>query len=463
MRYQLKYFGMKKIPFAIITGLCFFIQLMTSGCKKYLDAKPDKQLIIPSTVEDLQALMDDYKTLNESDPAAAEMSCDNYYLSDADWSGLAEDQRRLYTWEKDYVFPAWPNQWSYAFDVVFIANSVLDNIDKVPVTSSNQAAWNSVKGQALFHRAKEFSHIAFIWCSAYDPTTAATDLGIPLRLSSDFNKPSIRASVQETYDRITTDLQEAVQLLPITQVSVLRPSKPAAYGLLSRVYLSMRRYELAGRYADSALQLNSTLLNYNTINASLARPFARFNSEVVMDSYAGNYPPLSNNRAKIDSLLYLTYAGNDLRKTIFFRNNNNGTYGFKGTYSGGTGGFTGIANDENYLTRAECHARSGNTNAAMDDLNTLLITRWRSGTFVPLAASTPEEALDIILLERRKELLYRGLRWMDIKRLNKEGTGITLKRIINGQTYLLPPNDYRYAVALPEDVIRLSGMQQNPR
>ena len=52
---------------------------------------------------------------------------------------------------------------------------------------------------------------------------------------------------------------------------------------------------------------------------------------------------------------------------------------------------------------------------------------------------------------------------MDIKRLNKDGAGITLKRVINGETFLLPPNDPRYAVAIPEDVIATTGMQQNPR
>lgn len=449
-----------------ITGIVLALLVTGSSisCKKYLDAKPNKQLMVPSTVEDLQALLDSYKTVNESDPAAAEMSSDNYYLTDPDWNTLSEDQRRLYTWEADRVFPLWPNQWSYAYEPVFIANTVLDNYEQVAQQTKNVAALNNVKGQALFHRAKAFSHIAFVWAPAYDQTTANTDLGIPLRLSSDFNELSVRASVAQTYKQIVSDLLEATSLLPVSQVSVLRPSKPAAYGLLSRIYLSMRRYELAGLYADSALQLNSVLLDYNTINANLARPFARFNKEVVMDTYAGNFPTLSNNRAKIDSLLYASYAVNDLRRTVFFRSNNNGSYGFKGTYSGGTAGFTGIANDENYLIRAECHARAGRVTEAMNDLNTLLITRWKVNSFVPFTASSPAEALAIILLERRKELLYRGLRWMDLKRLNKEGAAITIKRVVNnGNVYTLAPNDLRYAVAIPEDLLQISGMPQNPR
>lgn len=57
----------------------------------------------------------------------------------------------------------------------------------------------------------------------------------------------------------------------------------------------------------------------------------------------------------------------------------------------------------------------------------------------------------------------RGLRWMDLKRLNKDSANIILTRQVNGQTYTLQPNDLRYALPLPEDIIQITGMQQNPR
>lgn len=99
----------------------------------------------------------------------------------------------------------------------------------------------------------------------------------------------------------------------------------------------------------------------------------------------------------------------------------------------------------------------------MGYLNNLLAKRWKTGTFVPITASSQTDALNIISRERRKELLIRGVRWSDLKRYNRDGANITLTRTVNGQTYTLPPNDLRYAIAIPEDIITLTGMPQNPR
>jgi hypothetical protein len=96
----------------------------------------------------------------------------------------------------------------------------------------------------------------------------------------------------------------------------------------------------------------------------------------------------------------------------------------------------------------------------MDDLNTLLIKR-HSPAFIPLTASSAQEALDIVLMERRKELLMRGIRWSDIKRLNKESRNIIPTRVINNQIYTLAPNEDRYALPLPTDIVNLTGIAQN--
>jgi hypothetical protein len=139
---------------------------------------------------------------------------------------------------------------------------------------------------------------------------------------------------------------------------------------------------------------------------------------------------------------------------------------FKGSYSGSglVATFDGIANDELYLIRSECYARTGNINAAIADLNGLLKKRWKTGTFVPVTTSDAKAALKLILSERKKELIFRGLRWSDLRRLNTdEQFKVTLYRHIGGQQYSLTPGDKRYVMPIPDNEINIDGLAQNPR
>jgi hypothetical protein len=450
----------RKVYFILFVA---FIIATQPSCKKYLTAKPDKALAVPSALQDLQALLDDFIDVNSNDAAATVQSVDDFYVTDNDYNTISDNQaRQLYTWGTEAVFASFPNDWSYEYDKVNIANTILDNLDAIERTAANATEWDNVKGQALLLRARSFQIIAWIWAKAYDPSTASTDLGIPLRLHADFNIPSVRATLRETYDRIISDYKQCIPLLPQTPVHVLRASKPAAYALLARTYLSMRDYDNCGLYTDSCLNLFSYLLDYNSLNASASYPVKRYNNEVIMDERISVPNLFVGTKAKIDTLLYQSYTASDLRKTIFFKNNN-GFYTFKGSYEGVSAMFSGIATDEVILMKAECLARKDNTNGAMDALNSLLVTRWKSGYFVPLTAVDANNALAIILQERRKELIRRGLRWMDIKRLNKEGAGITMKRTVEGKMYSIVPNSPRYAFPIPDDIIRFTGMEQNPK
>jgi hypothetical protein len=94
-----------------------------------------------------------------------------------------------------------------------------------------------------------------------------------------------------------------------------------------------------------------------------------------------------------------------------------------------------------------------------------MIKRWsNNGSWAPFTASNSTEALNLILEERRKELVFRGLRWTDLRRLNKQGYNITLKRVLDGKTHILSPGDDRWVFPIPPDVIDANpGMRQNPR
>ena len=114
-----------------------------------------------------------------------------------------------------------------------------------------------------------------------------------------------------------------------------------------------------------------------------------------------------------------------------------------------------------YLVGAESNAWLGNLDAALEDVNLLLKKRWdKTKTFVPISGTTKAEVLAKIRLERRKELLMRGVRWIDIKRYNREGENIVPRRNIKGSIISLPVGSPLYALPLPSDIISL-GIPQN--
>lgn len=439
------------------------------SCKKYLDLKSSNALVVPSTLSDYQALLDDNATMNTAKSASfGESSTDDYFWLDSRLATAPLRTIGMYTWKPvDYNYP---NDFSTCYLPVYNANLCLEGLEKIPVTSQNQAQWNNVKGSAHFFRAFYFSQLTFNYAKAFDSASASTDLGIMLRLKSDFNDAPGRASVQASYNQILSDAKLAIDFLPNIPIHPMRPSKAACYGLLARVYLMMRVYDSAFKYSDLALGINSSLIDYNGgtgINGSVsaATPFTAFHPEVIFQSTMNINQLLHHpsGGGLMDTVLYATYNNNDLRKTAFF-GASSGYFRFKGNYAADALNlFAGLATDEMYLIRAECYARSGNTTASMGDLNALMKKRWKNTVVYPtVTASTPAAALSIVLTERRKELLLRSLRWIDIKRQNKEGANITLKHVMAGQTYTLAPNANYYALPLPLDMLNISGVQQNP-
>lgn len=443
-----------------------------AGCnkKEFLEAKPDSDLFIPTTLDDFQALLDNDIVMNET-PVLGDLSADNFYIPNSYWQGLNTKEKNAYVWLPE-TFEGLTNDisdWNSPYKQVFYANVILEGLSKLPVTGSNETRWKYIKGGALFARAHAFYQVAQVFAPVYSSNSIGEKEGIPLRLSPGVDERSVRSSVHETYNRIINDLQEASSLLPaeIPFNNRNRSSRPAALALLARVYLSMDNYAAAKTYADSCLQLHSTLIKYDTLNQGALLPFTKYNAETIYISQfvTGNVlRGISVPNCIVDSNLYRSYAANDLRSVIFYRvHPTSGNINPKGSYTGSNQLFTGLATDEVYLIKAECEAHLGNTAAAMDDLNTLLAARWKANTFTALSAPDADSALKIIIRERRKELPFRGLRWTDLRRFNKTDANITLTRKLGSQTYELKPGDLRYTLLIPPDVINLSGIQQNPR
>ena len=432
--------------------------LLLANCNRFLDEKSDSTLATAETLADNQALLDDYATL-ASNSTSGEIAAEDVFVTDADFNTMYDEaMKRLYTWQPSYVSLPTGSDWENCFGRIKIYNTVLFNLDHYQIGNSE-----NVEGQALLLRGAAYLEATQIWCLAYDKNTAETKLGLPLRLDPDMNIPSVRSTLQETYSQILADLHRAVILLPVNQLAVSRPSKITALAYLSRAYLYMGDYTNALKYGKEALSYHAGLMNFNTLNPASAYPIKNKNVEVLLPTLMSYSPFLTTTKAKINQDLYQSYDLNDLRKTIFFKPLATGEILFKGNYSGSTTRMTCIATDEVYLNVAEAQAYLDDKTSAMRTLNDLLTTRWKSGTFTELSASSGAQALQIIRTERRKELLMRGLRWADLKRYNREGANINLSKTISGQLFTLPPNDLRYAIAIPEDIIKMTGMPQNPR
>lgn len=448
--------GLQKISLFLLLLIIFL-----PSCKKYLDAKTDKSLVIPSTLDDAQALLDDYQGMNQFFPSVGNISDDDYYLLDSYFNSQNETYRNYYTWSKDALDET---DWNYMYGIVLNADIAIETIDKQPASIANSEKAKNIKGQALFFRALGFYNVVQYYAAPYDSITASSMPGIPLRLSSDATKTSTRATLEKSWEQITNDLTTAISLLDVNNSILSRPDKTSAFAALAAIYLDMGKFKQAKNYSDSSLQLDHTLMDFNTLDTNKIYPFERFNDEVLFSSVTQYPTMLSLNNYKVDSLLYQSYDTNDLRRKLYFKANGPATVGFMGSYDGTALPFNGIATDEVYLIKAECRAREGLTDSALATLNKLMITRWKTGTFVPFVASDPDEALRIILKERRKELILRSRRWFDLRRLNKESKfAKKLTRIENGTTYTLPPGDARYVFPIPAQVIELTGMEQNSR
>ncbi len=442
--------------------LVLFIVGYASSCKKYLDEKSNKTLVVPSSLEDLQGMLDNDFDMNTKNSSFGQTSDDDYFMTQDTYNAVSDLDRFVYTWRpKDYTYP---NDWGYGYTPVFISNYCLDQLKKVERTKQNKIKWNNVNGSAHFFRAYYFLNLIWEFSKAYDEQTSVSDLGIVLRLSSDFNIPSTRSTVKQCYDQVISDLKEANDDLPDNPIHPLRPSKAASCATLARTYLSMRQYDSAYKYADLALKIKTDLLDYNSseVDPSSTVPFQPYNKEIIFyTTQSGRYLPIFSFFSFVDTTLFASYSDNDLRKTIFYFPQGN-YQSFKGQYTANPYlFFSGITTAEMMLTKAECLARKGQLSEAMSELNRLLPNRYITGTFTPLSATTKAIAIARVLSERRKELTMRALRWIDIKRLNKEGANILLKRIIGTETFSLAPNDKYYALPLPKDIIEQTGMPQN--
>lgn len=117
------------------------------------------------------------------------------------------------------------NYWSYAYEAIARANNVIANVPAVPM---DEGLKNRIVGEAKFIRAYVYFNLVNIYGQ------------VPLKLQPQLTQEAIHvplSSVETVYSQITSDLTEAVAVLPVSYgtTDVGRVTKGAALGMLGKV------------------------------------------------------------------------------------------------------------------------------------------------------------------------------------------------------------------------------------
>lgn len=450
---------MMKYTVAII-----LIVLQITACQKkdLLKEKQGTAIIVPTTPGDMQALLDNEDVFGPT--TSLNFICaDEFYFTDAALLGMKQSIANAYRYQNfrfdnDEEVPDWNNAYTQAY----YANNVLAGVSRLR-GSIDDKILNPLAGDAYFKRSYAFFNVAQVFALSYDSNTASKLPGIPLRLTIDRDEVLERSSIEDTYKTIIDDLLMAVDLLPptIDQVHRNRSSRPTAYALLARVYLSMGAYDQALNAAGKSLAGYDSLLDFNAVILNTGLLVNATNAETLYQSKMTSngdilYDAMVKKEAFVEPGLLALYKSGDLRRSVFFSKSSPAA--FKPGYFGKIEPFTGLGVAELYLIMAECLVRQGDINTGLFYLNKLLKSRWKTGQYIPYTAASPEVVLNVILQERRKELVFRGLRYTDVRRLNQTPLLHPLSRTVQGHTYELSPNDLKFALPIPEQVLRFNKL-----
>lgn len=447
------------------------VSFATSCKKDYLETKPSyaatEQTQLGSSVETITA------ALNGAEQelfafAAEDISGghDNYGQKSWDLSNdLMGDDMVVnaagYGWyNRDYQYTEWQSAntgrrsditWRRYYRIVAQMNTILKYINSIPNSTKEQR--DAIAGQAKGMRAYAYFYLINSMQQTYAGNT--TKPGVPVVTDSIVASGQGRGKVQDVYDQITRDLNDAESLLAgKTFADKAAFDIHVVQGFRARVELLKENWQVAANYAKAAYagftlldakqykQGFSVIANNPEVmwGSIIAGPQVTFYASFFshMDVKTGGYAALGQQK-KITKYLYDKIPVGDVRKTVFQQA---GTLTpSNGDYTSAIAGYTTPSSlsplynqlkfrvptpgswvadyiymraSEMYLIAAEGLARSNNESEAKTILKTLVSKRFPTYDPSALSGST---LLDEILLQRRIELWGEGFRLMDIKRL----------------------------------------------
>ncbi len=464
---------MKNLRYYFIVWL--FITM--TGCgKDFLDVKRTSNQVLPKTAKDYLSILG-FETMYFTSSELAYLGADEYYVKNgADLiagSQYSPIHQFVYLW-KDNPYGTERNlrDWDLGYERIMYANLALA-VESAKLEQNEISDRDRTRVAARFHRAWNFYQLAQVFCKPFNDASAESDLGLPLRVDYDVSVKYDRSSLKAVYELILKDLTEAENIPIIDDINPYMPGTTAVQALLARVYLQMGKVDLALKYADIVLKKKNTLVDYNNLTGSISDVYSSYfeqygknNPAIIFYSSAAVGGIITPRIQTVDTLFDKSLEQDDLRKKIYFFTRSDNTKVYTGSYCGygGNEAFTGLSVEEILLIRAECYARSGLEQKAIDDINLLRKNRFIHGSYKEISLSELDDLLLLILKESQKELFMRGRRWEDARRLNREGKyPVTFSREIDGLRYSLTPNDKKWVWPIPTSEIDANGISQNER
>lgn len=464
---------------AVLQGVIVSL-LLFAGCEKWLNIAP-KGMLVPETVEEFDLMLNANELCKSSYYEALFLTDDAYLLAMPDDNGLDVPTNlgavtgRMYVYDADryYTETDYNSYYDAAYKRIYTYNVIVENILKA---SGDAQKARSVRAEALCGRAMEYLLLINLFAPHYDASTASSSYGVPLILSPDLETEGVtKASVAEVYAQVEKDLHEALADLPSspTHGTTLRFSKAASLAFLAKVAFLKGEWANALTWCQRVKDEMNGLPLHDWTKNQLLYPMWTMDSdfpdvvnseENILLRYSDYAYGLLESTYCPPTLLKLFDTEKDMRYVLQFTDKVNGVplsspdlrcYASLIKFS------TGISTPEIYLMAAECEVRTGNEAGGIDLLNQLRAHRIKE--VVPLAAGTAEEALRLVLEERRRELYNHSVeRLIDIKRLAKDpATRVTVRHELpDGVTIEVDGNDSRMILPIPPQVLKFNpGMK----
>lgn len=394
--------------------------------------------------------------------------------------------------------------WQNYYSAITNVNNVIDNSGRIKIENdADQALMDRYLGDAYFLRAFYYHQLVQRFAKDYEPSSAASDLGVPLVLKFDITLKPARATVEEVYQQILADLIKAESFLANIQGSAgsSKINRDCVTGLKARVYLCMHRWTDATNAANSLINsgtypLATSLATFRSMwttdanNESILQLFASQPSELgnANGIYLGY--TLQTQRYSPDFVpqqwVIDQYENTDIRKAVYLEQKPLTIQGVQynniyliNKFPGNPALFVAASTNyqhkpkvmrvaEMYLISAEAAAQtSGTEGAALVTLNALRTARGATA----LSGLSGTALMDAIKAERVRELLCEGTRLDDLKRWKM---GVTRKTpqstaFLNlGSDFdqkVVPAGDDKFVWGIPKNDLTTNpniASQQNP-